>query len=83
MASGLADCCNSLSVYDNLQIIADAFLDEYNPESLIVSALLHDLCKTNFYRRGYRESQERGTGQWEKIEVYEVHDQSYWSPLLT
>ncbi|MPM60215.1 hypothetical protein SDC9_107066 [bioreactor metagenome] len=69
---GLLD--HSLAVYDNLLVLANAFFESYDHQSLIVCALLHDICKTNFYRRGYRNRKNEQTGQWEKIEVYEIDD---------
>lgn len=43
-------------------------------ESIAVVALLHDLCKVNFYRTSYRNAKNERTGQWEKVPYYEIHD---------
>lgn len=43
-------------------------------ESIAVVALLHDLCKVNFYRTSYRNAKNEKTGQWEKVPYYEIHD---------
>lgn len=69
---GLLD--HSLAVYDNLVVLANTFFASYDNQSLIVCALLHDVCKANFYRRGYRNKKNENTGQWEKVEVYEIDD---------
>jgi len=71
-AGGLVD--HSLAVYDNLVKMAALFEIQAKPESLIIIALLHDLCKTNFYKTGYRNRKNETTGQWEKVEVYEIDD---------
>lgn len=70
-AGGLVD--HSLAVYDNLVRLVELFQIEAKPESLIIIALLHDLCKTNFYKIGYR-NRKNEAGQWEKVEVYEIDD---------
>jgi Predicted HD-superfamily hydrolase len=69
---GLVD--HSLAVYDNLVKMVELFEIQAKPESLIIIALLHDLCKTNFYKTGYRNRKNETTGQWEKVEVYEIDD---------
>ena len=42
-----------------------------NPDSIAIAALLHDVCKTNIYRRTKRK-QRNEIGVWEEIEGYEV-----------
>ncbi len=41
---------HSLEVYDNLLVINNAFKIKCEPDTAIISSLLHDLCKTNFYK---------------------------------
>ena len=48
--------------------------DTYSPETIAVSALLHDVCKVNFYKKGYRNAKDEETGQWYKKEVYEIDE---------
>lgn len=43
-------------------------------ESIAIAALLHDLCKVNFYRTSFRNAKNEKTGQWEKVPYYEIHD---------
>lgn len=69
---GLVD--HSLAVYDNLVKMVESFQIFAKPESLIIIALLHDICKTNFYKTGYRNRKNETTGQWEKVEIYEIDD---------
>lgn len=66
---------HSLAVYDNLVTIMNAFFEKFDSQSLIICGLLHDVCKTNFYQKGYRNKKNEQTGRWEKVEVYEIHDQ--------
>lgn len=42
-------------------------------ESIAVAALLHDICKVNFYRTSYRNAKNKD-GQWERVPYYEIHD---------
>ena len=43
-------------------------------ETIAITALLHDICKVNFYRVSYRNAKSEKTGQWEKVPYYEIHD---------
>lgn len=43
-------------------------------ESIAIVALLHDVCKVNFYRTSWRNAKNEKTGQWEKVPYYEIHD---------
>ena len=38
-----------------------------------ISALLHDICKTNFYKVDYRNA-KNARGEWEKVPYYAVND---------
>ena len=42
-------------------------------ESLIIIALLHDICKVNFYKVDYRNAKNE-FGEWEKVPYYTVED---------
>ena len=45
-----------------------------NDESFAVCALLHDLCKAQFYKVSTRNVKNEETGQWEKKPFYAVED---------
>ena len=45
-----------------------------NPESLAICGLLHDLCKANFYKAGFRNVKDDETGAWNKVPSYSVQD---------
>jgi len=69
-------CEHSLNVYDALKQIVSTYEDEtISEESIAIAALFHDLCKCNFYKKGFRNVKDEETGQWYKKEVYEVEDQ--------
>lgn len=42
-------------------------------ESLIIIALLHDICKVNFYKVDYRNT-KNAFGEWERVPYYTVED---------
>lgn len=43
-------------------------------ETVALVALLHDVCKVNFYTVQMRNSKNDKTGQWEKIPFYAIDD---------
>ncbi len=64
---------HSLSVYHTL--IEKHFDPETDhPESFAICALLHDLCKAQFYKVSSRNVKNEETGQWEKKPFYAVED---------
>ncbi|MBR2474613.1 MAG: HD domain-containing protein [Clostridia bacterium] len=46
---------------------------EYSEESVAIVALLHDLCKTNFYKIGFRNVKD-DNGIWQRVPTYEIND---------
>ena len=64
---------HSLSVYD---VLLEKHFDEEkdNAESFAIAALLHDLCKAQFYKVSTRNVKNEQTGQWEKQPFYAVED---------
>ena len=43
-------------------------------ESVVIAALLHDICKTYFYTVGTRNVKNEATGKWETVPYYSVKD---------
>ena len=67
-------CEHSLNVYGCLQHIASRYPDETaTDESIAVCALLHDLCKVRFYKKGTR-NRKNADGRWEAYQTYEVDE---------
>ena len=63
---------HSLSVY---KVMVERYLEEGdNPESFAICALLHDLCKTGFYKISTRNIKNEETGKWEKVPYYAIED---------
>ena len=71
---------HSLNVYDRLyQILRndEAWYQNgktYSDETIIIVALLHDICKTFFYKETTRNQKNEETGKWEKVPYYIVED---------
>ena len=64
---------HSVSVFNTL---VEKHFDEENDslESFAICALLHDLCKAQFYKVPTRNVKNDETGQWEKVPYYSVED---------
>lgn len=70
-------CLHSLHVHDRMVQIA-GLLPEPTAEKILSArlvALLHDVCKANFYSLEMRNRKNEETGRWEKYPFYIVEDQ--------
>ncbi len=71
-------CEHSLNVYSCLKdFMARPRMKElygisYSDESIAIAALLHDLCKINFYVAGTRNVKE--DGKWKEVPFYTIND---------
>ncbi len=74
---GLLD--HSLNVYDCLKYYLsrprtkELYGMNYSEESIAIAALLHDLCKVNFYAVDYRNA-KNAQGKWEQVPYYTIRD---------
>lgn len=66
---------HSMKVYEILQNKVKNAVIEINAseETLILVALLHDICKANFYKVDYRNA-KNSFGEWEKVPYYTIED---------
>ena len=64
---------HSVSVFNTM---VEKHFDEASDslESFAVCALLHDLCKAQFYKVSTRNVKNDETGQWEKVPFYAIED---------
>ena len=46
---------------------------DYSPETIAVTALLHDICKVGFYAVDYRNAKNE-QGAWERVPYYTIRD---------
>ncbi len=71
---------HSLNVYHCLKDylarprVRELYHMDFSEESIAISALLHDLCKMNFYTVDYRNA-KNAQGVWEKVPYYKINDQ--------
>ncbi len=70
---------HSLNVYDCLhqyldrERVKEVYGLDYSEESIAIAALLHDVCKINFYKAGTRNVKDEN-GVWQKVPTYEIDD---------
>lgn len=69
---------HSLNVYDMAMALRGAIVPmrtdmekALSADSIAIAALLHDVCKTDIYRRTHRK-QRNEIGVWEEVDGYEV-----------
>lgn len=60
---------NRVKRYSGFEILDDA-----EEEKVAICALLHDLCKVNFYQKAYR-NQKDNDGNWHKVAYYTIDNQ--------
>ena len=70
-------CEHSLNVFDRYVKLltmeyGDNFTDKISMESVAIIALLHDVCKVDFYKTEYRNV--KVDGQWVQVPYYTVED---------
>lgn len=74
---GLLD--HSLNVYDclcaylNRDYAKEKFKLSYSDETIAIVSLLHDVCKVNVYKPGYRNVKNE-QGKWEQVPTFEFDD---------
>ena len=66
---------HSMKVYEILkEKVKNSPIDiNTSDESIKIVALLHDICKVNFYKVDYRNAKNQ-FGEWEKVPYYTVED---------
>lgn len=66
---------HSMKVYEILKHkVKNAVVDlNVSDDTIIIIALLHDICKVNYYKVDYRNAKNE-RGEWEKVPYYTVDD---------
>ena len=73
-------CEHSLNVYRCLcdylarPRVQELYGVEVPQESIAVAALLHDVCKVDFYTQSFRNVKNDATGQWERKPFYTIDE---------
>lgn len=81
VAGGLAKhslnaCHAALGVWESMSKLDSTLATEVTRDSIIIAALLHDVCKTDIYRRSVKK-RKNSLGQWEDAEGYKVSYKSF------
>ena len=63
---------HSLNVYERLKAKVDSGLLELKPDTVIITALLHDVCKANFY--AVQKRNRKIEGQWVEVEEWGIDE---------
>lgn len=64
---------HSLKVYEILKEKVEFQKLDVTEETIKIVALLHDICKVNYYKVDYRNA-KNDRGEWEKVPYYTVDD---------
>ena len=70
---------HSLNVYDclvdilNRPRVKEVYGIEYSDESIAIAALMHDICKVNFYKTSFRNAKDEN-GKWVSVPYYTIED---------
>lgn len=73
-------CEHSLNVYYNLKdymererVKTEFNLNGYTDETIAIAGLLHDICKINVYKKGFRNVKD-DNGVWQRVDTFEFED---------
>ncbi len=70
---------HSVNVYECIRSylesdrVKQTFGFEYSEESIAIVSLLHDLCKVNVYKKGFRNVKD-DEGRWQRVDTFEYDD---------
>lgn len=67
-------CEHSLNVYYEAKKLNELYNLGFSNETIAITALFHDLCKTNYYKKGFRNVKDETSGEWIKKEIYEIDE---------
>ena len=67
-------CEHSVNAYERLHKLVEWEGMSFSPETIAICGLLHDICKTNFYKIEMRNAKNE-YGEWVKVPYYTVDDQ--------
>jgi len=65
---------HSLKTYENLLQLNYQKMLGFSDRSVAITALFHDICKVDFYRKTLR-NQRMEDGTWKRVQTYMVEDQ--------
>lgn len=72
----LNTCHAALAIWEGMKGLEPSLETEVKRESIIISTLLHDVCKSDIYKRSVKK-RKNALGQWEDTEGYKVTYKSF------
>lgn len=67
----LNTCKAAFAIWEGMKALEPSLDTEVKKESIIISALLHDVCKADIYKSSVKKRKNK-LGQWEDCEGYKV-----------
>ena len=67
----LNTCRAALAIWEAMKTLEPSLATEVRRESIIIASLLHDVCKSDIYKRSVKK-RKNALGQWEDSEGYKV-----------
>ena len=67
----LNPCRAALAIWEAMKTLEPSLATEVRRESIIIASLLHDVCKSDIYKRSVKK-RKNALGQWEDSEGYKV-----------
>lgn len=64
-------CKAALAIWEGMKPLEPSLATEVKRDSIIISSLLHDVCKSDIYKRSVKK-RKNALGQWEDCEGYKV-----------
>lgn len=64
-------CKAALAIWEGMKPLEPSLTTEVKRDSIIIASLLHDVCKSDIYKRSVKK-RKNALGQWEDCEGYKV-----------
>lgn len=64
-------CKAALAIWEGMKPLESSLATEVKRDSIIIASLLHDVCKSDIYKRSVKK-RKNALGQWEDCEGYKV-----------
>lgn len=64
-------CKAALAIWEGMKPLEPSLATEVKRDSIIIASLLHDVCKSDIYKR-FVKKRKNALGQWEDCEGYKV-----------
>ena len=64
-------CKAALAIWEGMKPLEPSLATEVKRDSIIIASLLHDVCKSDIYKRSVKK-RKNALGQWEDCECYKV-----------